>query len=254
MSIPVSEIREYPADRERPSPNHGPRTARHVSLIVLHATASSTDESAENAMANPAHKAAAHLHIRRDGSITRQVGDSRRAWHAGRSSWPGIGDVNSESLGWEIGNDNRGEPYTDAQYEAVADLLRHYLPQGLERDAVVSHAMIAPGRKSDPLGWDWGRMWRLVDPEPEWPDVPDPDVGLVAPEWTPEPFPTLEPVATLRRPARAVVAVTADRDESLGDYLRRVVEWLADQPEISVFTKALALWVIRKLTERLEPS
>ena len=112
MSIAVSEIRAYPADRLIPSPNQGTRTHRFISLIVLHGTGTHPGENPENAMADPAHKAAAHLHFRRDGSVTRMVGDRRRAWHAGDSSWPGVGDVNSESLGWEIENDNRGEPYT----------------------------------------------------------------------------------------------------------------------------------------------
>ena len=146
-------------------------------------------------MANPEAGVSAHLHIRRDGSITRMVGDRRRAWHAGDSSWPGVGDVNSESLGWEIGNDNDGEPYSDAQYEAVADLLRHYLPQGLPREAVVSHKDVAPGRKTDPHGWDWNRMWRLLDPEPV--------ITIPAPAGPGYTEPVVAPVSALRTLVRA---------------------------------------------------
>ncbi len=176
--IPLARLRPAPADRELPSPNRGSRGGSPIRLIVLHATADNGDEAgAEAWMRNPASQVSAHLHIRRDGSVTRLVDDADRAWHAGRSSFPGVGDVNSESLGWEIANRNDGrELYTAAQYQTIAHLLRHYLPQGLDEGDVVSHAMIAPGRKTDPLGWDWERMWALYAlPAPA--VVPEP-VGL----------------------------------------------------------------------------
>lgn len=162
-SVRASEIVPWKADRERPSPNYGKRRDPEVNAIILHATAG-TDAGAESWMVNPEAQVSAHLHIRRDGSVTRHVDDEHRAWHAGRSEWKGETDLNSVSLGWEIGNANDGrEPYTDAQYETVARLLRHYLPQGIDRDRVLSHAQIAPGRKTDPRGWDWQKMWALVD-------------------------------------------------------------------------------------------
>lgn len=160
--ITSDRIIPFRATRERPSPNQGSRKGAIVSLIILHATADQGNElGAEDWMCSPKSKASAHLHIRRDGSVTRLVPDAMRAWHAGISYWPSIADVNSESLGWEIANRNDGrEPYTDAQYSTVAKLLRHYMPQGILRGDVLSHANVSPGRKTDPLGWDWSRMWR----------------------------------------------------------------------------------------------
>jgi len=167
--IPLARLRPAPADRLLLSPNRGSRGGAPIRLIVLHATADGGNEAgAEAWMRKPEAQASAHLHIRRDGSVTRLVEDADRAWHAGRSEWPGIGDVNSESLGWEIANRNDDrEPYTEAQYRTVARLLGHYLPQGLGIGDVVSHAQVAPLRKTDPMGWDWPRMWRLVNDEPD---------------------------------------------------------------------------------------
>ena len=163
LMIYISDIHPLPADRVIPSPNHGRRpTGAYARLIVLHATAGS-DAGAESWMTDARSGVSAHLHFRRDGTVTRHVSDTSRAWHAGRSTWPGVDDVNDASLGWEIGNDNAGEPYTDAQYVAVAAAVEHYMAQGLARDAVVSHADVAPGRKTDPYGWDWDRMWGAVD-------------------------------------------------------------------------------------------
>lgn len=118
--------------------------------------------------------------------------------------------MNSVSLGWEIGNRNDGrELYTDAQYRTVARLLAHYLPQGLSQSAVVSHAAIAPGRKTDPLGWDWGRMWReydrLGDPLAgvQWP-TPELAVPAPAPPRVPLEGLHLEPIPV---PDRAPITV-----------------------------------------------
>lgn len=160
--IPLARLRPFVADREKPSPNHGPRSATGISLIVLHATADNGNEQgAEEWMAKSGSLVSCHLHIRRDGSVTRLVDDSRRAWHAGNSHWPGISDVNGSSLGWEIANRNDGkEEYTDEQYAKVAQLLALYLPQGISHQDVLSHHEVAPDRKTDPRGWDWKRMYR----------------------------------------------------------------------------------------------
>ena len=157
--IELSKLIQYPAERNRPSPNFGSRHGNPIRFIILHATAGG-DEGAETWMTSPDSKVSAHLHIRRDGSITRHVQDQDRAWHAGVGSWQGIDDLNTVSLGWEIGNYNDGRDiYTDAQYWAVARLLAHYLPQGIDKSDVLSHALVAPRRKTDPYAWDWTRMW-----------------------------------------------------------------------------------------------
>lgn len=185
--IRPDHILPFPADRLIRSPNHGARSGRGISLIILHATADGGHElGAENWMANPKSQASCHLHIRRDGSVTRMVDDKRRAWHAGASSWPGIVDVNSESIGIEVSNRNDGkELYKDAQYRTVARLLLHYLPQGIDRKGVLSHAQVAPGRKTDPRGWNWDLMWSYLD-------------RLSLPPYTPHVI-TYPPMPDLRR-------------------------------------------------------
>lgn len=186
--IRSDRIIPFPADRLKRSPNHGKRAYGQIDAIVLHATADGGHEfGAENWMANPKSQVSAHLHIRRDGSVTRHVSDDRAAWHAGKSEWAGRTGLNEWSLGWEIANRNDGkEPYTDAQYRTVAKLLWFYLPQGIDRAGVLTHAQIAPGRKTDPKGWDFTRMWRelgRLTPEARMveiaPRLPGPDLGKV---------------------------------------------------------------------------
>jgi N-acetyl-anhydromuramyl-L-alanine amidase AmpD len=163
--------------KTHPSPNHGPLLgtgAKRLLGVVLHATAGS-DKGAVSWMQNPASQASAQVHIDRDGTTVRLVDDNRRSWHAGRSEWKGEGDVNSITLGWEIGNLNDGrEPYTDLQYGVLAQMAAHYIRQGLSledfgagpplKGDYTSHAHVARpvGRKTDPLGFDWARFRRTT--------------------------------------------------------------------------------------------
>jgi N-acetylmuramoyl-L-alanine amidase len=163
--IALSELAPVPADRHMPSPNASARPQGAAILcVVLHATAG-TDLGAEAWMLDPASRVSAHLHIRRNGSVTRLVADQRAAWHAGASEWKGKTRVNDFSLGWEIANRNDGkEAYTDAQYATLATLAAHYIRQGLTIAEFVSHEEIARprGRKNDPLGFDWPRFREAV--------------------------------------------------------------------------------------------
>jgi N-acetylmuramoyl-L-alanine amidase len=148
--------------REVPSPNWDER-ALPVSMIVLHYTGMPTAEEALARMCDPAAKVSAHYMIDEDGTVTRLVDEDKRAWHAGRSFWRGISDVNSASVGIELVNPGHEwgyRPFADAQMDALIPLLaaisdRH----GIEPDNVVGHSDVAPGRKDDPGElFDWDRL------------------------------------------------------------------------------------------------
>lgn len=168
--ITLARLLPAAADTTRQSPNCDarPSSVSAIRCVVLHATADGGHESeAEAWLCDPQSNVSAHLHVRRDGTVARLVADELRAWHAGRSWWRGSPRVNDFSLGWEIANENDGlEPYTDAQYEALARLSAHYSLQGMPLDAFVSHAEVARprGRKRDPAGFDWSR-WRAQTSE-----------------------------------------------------------------------------------------
>ena len=89
---------------------------------------------------------------------------TRRAWHAGESSWRGRPQCNDFSIGIELeGTD--ALPYTRIQYQVLARvaaaLCRAY--PGLAPDAVVGHSDVAPGRKSDPgIAFDWPLLRSLI--------------------------------------------------------------------------------------------
>lgn len=100
-------------------------------------------------------RVSAHFFIDRSGRCTQFVSCLDRAWHAGASEFRGRRRCNDFSIGVELeGSDF--EPYADPQYVALnatlAALLAAYPVQ-----AIVGHADIAPGRKTDPgpyFRWD----------------------------------------------------------------------------------------------------
>jgi N-acetylmuramoyl-L-alanine amidase len=152
---------------EMPSPNHDER--RHaVDLLVLHYTGMQSGEAALARMRDPEAKVSAHYMVWEDGRIARLVEESRRAWHAGLSSWMGDDDLNSRSVGIEIVNGGHDyplhggalPPYPDVQIAAVIALAReivghHNIPQS----RIVAHSDIAPKRKIDPgEHFPWERL------------------------------------------------------------------------------------------------
>ena len=88
---------------ERASPNFDVR-ALPVSMIVLHYTGMPDAEQALDRLTSPDSQVSAHYLVDEDGRIFTLVDESMRAWHAGKSRWRGVTDVNSASVGIEIVN------------------------------------------------------------------------------------------------------------------------------------------------------
>lgn len=105
-------------------------------------------------------RVSAHLLIRRDGELVQYVALTRRAWHAGVSSYRGRERCNDFSIGIELEGDD-AVPYASVQYIVLARVvqaLRSWV-SSLERAPIVGHSDIAPIRKTDPgPHFDWGRL------------------------------------------------------------------------------------------------
>ena len=83
---------------ECPSPNFDDRSLP-VSILVLHYTGMLDAAAAIQRLTDPASKVSCHYLVTEDGHVLRMVAEEKRAWHAGRSSWRGVTDVNSASIG-----------------------------------------------------------------------------------------------------------------------------------------------------------
>lgn len=146
---------------DSPSPNQGDRPAGvRPRLIVIHGTVGSDAGDLQHLRSREA-GVSYHYLVQRTGQIHRLVRPERRAWHAGRSEWRGVSDVNDYSIGVGLSNRGDGEPFAAAQYASAGWLSAVFAREyGIGLEAVVGHCHISPGRKTDPwLYFEWGRLF-----------------------------------------------------------------------------------------------
>ncbi|OYU16200.1 MAG: N-acetylmuramoyl-L-alanine amidase [Alphaproteobacteria bacterium PA4] len=168
---------------DRRSPNHDERTLP-ISMVVLHYTGMPTAVAALDRLTDPEAKVSSHWLVDEDGQVVQLVDESRRAWHAGKSLWRGITDVNSASIGIEIvnpGHEFGYRPFPEVQMAAVEQLVASALARySIHPSNVVGHSDVAPARKADPGElFDWPRLARaglaVATPEegidPNWTDA-----------------------------------------------------------------------------------
>jgi len=151
-----------------------------VDTVLLHATAGTSLSGALSALRNGELsynyliEDARHGH---DGRITKSVAASRVAFHAGNSYGPheekrgvsrvqdrrkrfvaGCG-VNEYTIGVSFVNANDGvDPYSKAQFDAARVLIVALKGQFPGLKWLTTHAIVSPGRKSDPRGFDVDRL------------------------------------------------------------------------------------------------
>ncbi|MEA2999819.1 MAG: N-acetylmuramoyl-L-alanine amidase [Sphingomonadales bacterium] len=167
---------------DSPSPNFDERSLP-VTMLVLHYTGMPDFAGALARLKDPEAKVSAHYLVAEDGQILRLVAEEKRAWHAGKSWWRAIEDVNSASIGIEIvnpGHEFGYRPFPEEQVDAllplVADIAKRH---GIRPVNVVGHSDIAPARKEDPGElFPWARLARLGLA------MPRPITNLMDPHWT----------------------------------------------------------------------
>lgn len=146
-----------------PSPNHEPRQAGGIDMIVLHYTGMASAAAACERLCDPDAKVSSHYLVHEDGTIVQLVAEDRRAYHAGVSSWQGTTDINSRSIGIEIANGGHdfGCPdFPERQIDAVIRLCRDLQSRWpIPQANVLAHSDVAPPRKQDPgEKFPWGAL------------------------------------------------------------------------------------------------
>lgn len=167
---------------EAPSPNFDERKLP-VSMLVLHYTGMQDGATAIQRLRSRDSGVSSHYVVAEDGQILRLVDEDKRAWHAGKSWWRGVTDINSASVGIEIVNPGHEFgyrpfpiPQIDALIPLVADIVRRHK---IRPPYVVGHSDIAPVRKVDPGElFPWGRLAKLGLA------MARPTKNLMDPHWT----------------------------------------------------------------------
>jgi N-acetylmuramoyl-L-alanine amidase len=139
------------------SPNFDNRTEpAKICSIVIHHTELKNIKQVYDIFENPASKVSSHYLIGRDGSLHQFVDESKRAWHAGISSWRNMDKLNDYSIGIELDNDgeeNFSKPLMETLFTLCKDLIEKYQ---IEERNIVGHSDIAYWRKVDPSHlFDW---------------------------------------------------------------------------------------------------
>lgn len=132
------------------SPNVSSGRKISPKFIVLHHTSGNYEGSVSWCL-NPQSKVSYHYIIDpKDGSRTQLVWDTRRAWHAGVSSWKRYSNLNSHSIGIAFDRDTNTRTPSETEIDSCAHkciyLMRKFV---LGIDAIITHAMISPNRKND---------------------------------------------------------------------------------------------------------
>jgi N-acetylmuramoyl-L-alanine amidase len=142
-------------DAVAPSPNHNERRGfRRPEYLILHYTGMPSSEAAIALLRDSKAEVSSHYVIEETGRIVQLAPESRRAWHAGRSSWRGITDMNSASIGVEIcnaGHEGDLPAYPSPQIRSLVALCRDIaLRHTILPERFLAHSDIAPSRKRDP--------------------------------------------------------------------------------------------------------
>jgi N-acetylmuramoyl-L-alanine amidase len=157
------------------SPNHGGPITAHK-FVVMHYTAGGSFDSSVAWLCNPSAKASAHYVVGRAGELAQLVDDNVVAWHAGESQWKDLTGLNKYSIGVELCNAGPVHKSSDGHYRSAAGVtvdktftaadgslweaypeqqidaavkLVSALVERLHIPTILTHELIAPGRKLD---------------------------------------------------------------------------------------------------------
>lgn len=175
-----------------PTDKYGERARPRPHLLVIHSMGLPVTTGLE-LLTKSSREVSCHYAIAPDGKVYRMVPEDKRAWHAGKSYWRGITDINSASIGIELicpgeGGRERDEeevpgPFPDVQLNALFELAEDITSRwGILPEDVLAHSDIAPGRKRDPGElFPWHALAKTGVALWPWRPYPMPSSGELAP-------------------------------------------------------------------------
>ncbi|MGJ1328367.1 MULTISPECIES: N-acetylmuramoyl-L-alanine amidase [Sphingobacterium] len=132
---------------------------RKPNFVVIHHTAQDSLGQTIRTFHSAKAGVSSHYVVGRDGKVVQMVNDLYRAHHAGLGKWGNDTDLNSSSIGIELDNNGITDPWTDAQINALTQLLAYLkttyrIPQA----NFIGHMDLAPTRKNDPSRFPWKKL------------------------------------------------------------------------------------------------
>lgn len=145
-----------------------------VVAVVVHATAGYSSSDAISVMKKKTDAASFHWLVpdedepQHGNLVWACVPEALAAWHVRNDKShedvnQGKNRVNHWSLGIEVVNTQKNDPFSEWQIEATARIVRYCWAKYPNMAHVVSHAKLDPKRRSDPgVQFDWARFKSLV--------------------------------------------------------------------------------------------
>ena len=138
------------------SPNHSikNRNKKKIKFIVFHYTGMQSERVAIQRLTSKKSKVSSHYLINRGGVITKMVDEKNIAWHAGKSRWKNLTNLNNQSIGIELVNKGHQSGYENFSKKQILKLvllsktlIKKYK---IKKTNILGHSDIAPLRKIDP--------------------------------------------------------------------------------------------------------
>lgn len=134
--------------KKAPLPHYNQR--KHpIEMLVIHSMAHSAEEGIHRL---DELQLSTHYVVDYNGTIYNCVEEENRAWQAGISSWRGLSDINSRSIGIEVCHRTLGQSaFGNKQIKSLCLLCRQIIERWhISPEMIVGHSDIAPLRKPDP--------------------------------------------------------------------------------------------------------
>ena len=147
------------------SPNYSKKTRKksQIKFIIIHYTGMQSEIESLDRLKNPKSKVSCHYLINRAGKLIQMIEDQKIAWHAGKSRWKNIKDLNDNSIGIELVNKGHKfgyQKFTISQINKLIRLCKKLKKKyKIRKNNVLGHSDIAPLRKKDPgEKFPWGKL------------------------------------------------------------------------------------------------
>ena len=141
------------------------RSSKDIRFLIIHYTGMQSARVSMDRLKNPNSKVSCHYFINRNGNIYKMVDDNKIAWHAGKSKWKNVRNLNKCSIGIEIQNKGHFIDYQNfpkKQISSLIVLIKSLLKKyKIKKCNVLGHSDIAPLRKKDPgekFPWDFSSL------------------------------------------------------------------------------------------------
>ena len=147
------------------SPNYSKKTRKikDIKFVIIHYTGMQSEIESIKRLKSNKYKVSCHYLINRGGKIIQMVKDKKIAWHAGKSKWKKLVNLNNYSIGIELVNKGHEFGYQNFSAKQINSLilLCKFLKKKyqIKKENFLGHSDIAPLRKIDPgEKFPWKRL------------------------------------------------------------------------------------------------